>query len=198
MKREENQEFSLLETNSTKMSEEELKQPRKKIPWKSVLAVLLAFVIVVGVFVGGGLISEAQYQAQLKKEAARQLREGSEARAVEAPKMVDGELHSGITTLYYTQENGMSVIYEDNVMKLSDRSALAGSASVLSDCVRNMYKTVGAPLYSAVRMASLTPAEVLGFQNQKGKIEKGYDADLIIFDDEINIKSVITNGNVII
>jgi N-acetylglucosamine-6-phosphate deacetylase len=95
----------------------------------------------------------------------------------------------------YTQENGMSVIYEDNVMKLSDRSALAGSASVLSDCVRNMYKTVGAPLFSAVRMASLTPAEVLGFANQKGKIEKGYDADLILFDDEINIKSVITNGN---
>ena len=95
----------------------------------------------------------------------------------------------------YTQENGMSVIYEDNVMKLSDRSALAGSASVLSDCVRNMYKTVGTPLYSAVRMASLTPAEVLGLSDKKGKIEKGYDADLVLFDDNINIKSVITNGN---
>jgi N-acetylglucosamine-6-phosphate deacetylase len=95
----------------------------------------------------------------------------------------------------YTQENGMSVIYEDNVMKLADRSALAGSASVLSDCVRNMYKTVGAPLYSAVRMASLTPAEVLGISDKKGKIRKGYDADLILFDENINIKSVITNGN---
>ncbi len=98
----------------------------------------------------------------------------------------------------YTQENGMSVIYEDGVMKLSDRSALAGSACVLSDCVRNMYKTVGVPLYSAVRMASLTPAEVLGFGKQKGKIEKGYDADLLLFDDDINVKSVITNGNKII
>jgi N-acetylglucosamine-6-phosphate deacetylase len=98
----------------------------------------------------------------------------------------------------YTQENGMSVIYEDNVMKLSDRSALAGSASVLSDCVRNMYKTVGTPLYSAVRMASLTPAEVLGFSKTKGQIAKGYDADLILFDDDINIKSVITNGNKVI
>ncbi len=98
----------------------------------------------------------------------------------------------------YTQENGMSVIYEDNVMKLSDRSALAGSASVLSDCVRNMYKIVGTPLYSAVRMASLTPAEVLGYSATKGKIEKGYDADLVLFDDEINIKSVITNGNKVI
>ncbi len=98
----------------------------------------------------------------------------------------------------YTQENGMSVIYEDNVMKLADRSALAGSASVLSDCVRNMYKTVGVPLYSAVRMASLTPAEILGYSNTKGKIEKGYDADLILFDDKINIKSVVTNGNKVI
>lgn len=97
----------------------------------------------------------------------------------------------------YTQENGMSVIYEDNVMKLSDRSALAGSASVLSDCVRNMYKVVGVPLYSAVRMASLTPAEILGFSKTKGQIKKGCDADLILFDDKINIKSVITNGTVV-
>ena len=94
----------------------------------------------------------------------------------------------------YTQENGMSVIYEDKVMKLSDRSALAGSAAVLSDCVRNMYKEVGVPLYSAVKMASLTPAEILGFGKSKGKIEKGYDEDLLIFDDNINIKSVFTNG----
>lgn len=93
----------------------------------------------------------------------------------------------------YTQENGMSVIYEDNVMKLSDRSALAGSASVLSDCVRNMYKIVGVPLYSAVRMASLTPAEVIGFSDRKGQIAKGYDADLILFDENVNIKMVSTN-----
>ena len=97
----------------------------------------------------------------------------------------------------YTQENGMSVIYEDNVMKLSDRSALAGSASVLSDCVRNMYKTVGAPLYSAVRMASLTPAEVLGFQNKKGKIEKGYDADLVILNDDFSVYKTIIGGKII-
>ena len=97
----------------------------------------------------------------------------------------------------YMQENGMGVIFEDGAMKLSDRSALAGSVATLKDCVRNMYKEVKTPLYEAVRMASLTPAEVIGFGNKKGKIEKGYDADLIIFDDNINVKSVITNGNII-
>ncbi len=90
----------------------------------------------------------------------------------------------------YTQENGMKVIYEDNVMKLSDRSALAGSAATLSDCVRNMYKTVGVPLYSAVKMASLTPANVIGYGKCKGAIEIGYDADLITFDDDINIRNI--------
>lgn len=97
----------------------------------------------------------------------------------------------------YTQENGMGVIFEDGAMKLSDRSALAGSVATLKDCVKNMYKTVNVPLYEAVRMASLTPAEVIGFDKTKGKIEKGYDADFVLFDDDINIKTVITNGNII-
>ncbi len=97
----------------------------------------------------------------------------------------------------YTQENGMGVIFEDGAMKLADRSALAGSVATLKDCVKNMYKTVGVPLYEAVRMASLTPAEVIGFNKTKGKIEKGYDADFVLFDDDINIKTVITNGNII-
>ena len=97
----------------------------------------------------------------------------------------------------YMQENGIGVIFEDGAMKLSDRSALAGSVATLKDCVKNMYKAVNIPLYEAVRMASLTPATVIGYNDKKGKIEKGYDADLIIFDDDVNIKSVITSGNII-
>lgn len=91
----------------------------------------------------------------------------------------------------YTQENGVQVIYEDKVMKLADKSALAGSAATLSDCVRNMYKCTGIPLYSAVKMATYTPATVIGYENSKGKIEKGYDADLILFDDDINSITVL-------
>ena len=98
----------------------------------------------------------------------------------------------------YTQENGMGVIFEDGAMKLADRSALAGSVATLKDCVRNMYKEVGLPLYEAVRMASLTPATVIGANKYKGKIEKDFDADLLIFDDNLNISKIITNGNIIL
>lgn len=98
----------------------------------------------------------------------------------------------------YPRENGMDVIYEDGVMKLADRSALAGSAAVLANCVKNMCKSVGVPLFSAVRMASLTPAQIIGCAQNKGQIAKGFDADLIVFDDELNVKSVTVNGKTVI
>lgn len=94
----------------------------------------------------------------------------------------------------FMQENGMSVVYEDGVMKLSDRSCLAGSAATMHRLVHNMYKEVGVPLNIAVKMASLTPAKVINIDGTKGKIQSGYDADLIIFDDDINVSSVYVNG----
>ncbi len=93
----------------------------------------------------------------------------------------------------FTQENGVQVVCEGGVMLLADKSALAGSIATLRDCVRNMYKTVGVPLHSAVKMATLTPATVIGHQNSKGQIKIGCDADLIIFDDDLNIKEVYTD-----
>ncbi len=95
------------------------------------------------------------------------------------------------------QENGVEVVYEDNVMKLADRSCLAGSAATTDMLVRNMYKEVGAPIYDAVRMASSTPAKVISIDNQKGYIKEGYDADILLFDDNINIKNVMVMGKFI-
>lgn len=94
----------------------------------------------------------------------------------------------------FLQKNGVSVVYEDGVMKLADRSSLAGSVATSSRLVRNMYKSADVALYHAVRMASLTPAERVGFGGTKGKIQIGYDADLVVFDDDINIKAVMTNS----
>ncbi len=92
-----------------------------------------------------------------------------------------------------TQENGMEAVYEDGVMLLGDRSCLAGSAASLDIMVRNMVR-IGIPLTDAVKMASLTPLSVLGFDYRKGKIKEGCDADLIVFDDEINVSRVFVMG----
>lgn len=95
------------------------------------------------------------------------------------------------------QENGVEVVYEDEVMKVADRSCLAGSAATTDRLVRNMYKSVGAPIWDAVKTASATPARVIGIDGEKGYIKEGYDADILLFDDDINIKKVMVMGKMI-
>ena len=95
------------------------------------------------------------------------------------------------------QENGVEVVYEDEVMKVADRSCLAGSAATTDRLVRNMYKSVGAPIWDAVKTASATPARVIGIDGEKGYIKEGYDADILLFDDDINIKKVMVMGTFI-
>lgn len=98
----------------------------------------------------------------------------------------------------FTQENGMSVVYEDGVMKLADRSCLAGSVATCDKLVRNMYREIGLPLPTCVKMASLTPARVIGLGDKKGKIEPGYDADLLLFDDNVNVSYVMVGGKTVV
>jgi N-acetylglucosamine-6-phosphate deacetylase len=71
---------------------------------------------------------------------------------------------------------------------------LSGSCLTMLKAVENCVKLVGINLAEAVNMASLYPAQ-LAKQTNKGKIEKGFDADLIIFDAEFEVKSTILNGD---
>ena len=98
----------------------------------------------------------------------------------------------------FMQENGQPVVYEDNVMKLADRSCLAGSVATSNLLVRNMVKHCGISLIDAVKMASLTPLKVVGLADRKGKIETGYDEDIILFDDDVNVKYVCVKGKTIL
>ena len=92
------------------------------------------------------------------------------------------------------QENGQKAVIEDGVMKLADRSCLAGSVTPLDRMVRNLIRECGVSLPDAVAAASSTPLSVIGFGGRKGRIAPGYDADLILFDENIGIKCVITDG----
>ena len=96
------------------------------------------------------------------------------------------------------QENGLEVLFEDSVMKLADRSCLAGSVATSNILVRNMVKGAGIPLTDAVKMASLTPLSVIGFDTRKGKIEKNFDEDIILFDEDINVSYVCVSGKTIL
>jgi N-acetylglucosamine-6-phosphate deacetylase len=80
---------------------------------------------------------------------------------------------------------------------LEDESALAGSLARMIDLVRNMTSMADVPLYEAVRMASLNPAEALGWSDRIGSLEPGKYADLVLFDDQFRVNCTIVSGQTV-
>ena len=89
------------------------------------------------------------------------------------------------------------VIIEDGVCKLSDRSALAGSIATMDRLIRTMVMQAGIPLHDAVRMASETPARIMGIYDRKGSIQRGKDADILIMDDNCELNAVYAMGQLV-
>lgn len=87
-------------------------------------------------------------------------------------------------------------IIEDGVCKLMDRSAFAGSIATADRLVRVAALEAGIPLTDAVKMMTETPAKIMKL-SKKGKIAPGMDADLAVFDENINIKAVFAKGNLV-
>jgi len=96
----------------------------------------------------------------------------------------------------YTQKNGVHTLYEDGVMKLVDRSAFAGSASTMNRLVYTL-REAGIPLLHAIRMVTENPAKRIGVA-RKGRVEEGYDADLVLFDEAIQVKMCMVGGRVLV
>lgn len=86
------------------------------------------------------------------------------------------------------------VILEDGVCKLADRSALAGSIATMDRLIRTCVQMANIPLEDACRMASETPAKIMGVYDRKGSLEKGKDADLMMFDDDLKLTYVMQMG----
>lgn len=97
----------------------------------------------------------------------------------------------------YSKTCGTSVVIEDGVAKLPDRSAFAGSIATADRLVRNMICVAGASVTDAVKMASTTPARLLGIDSRKGSIAAGKDADIVLFDDDIRVSAVLVDGKLV-
>ncbi len=79
-------------------------------------------------------------------------------------------------------------------LNYDDRGWLAGSLMTLDNGVRNVMRHTGYGLCHAVRMATLTPAHLLGIDDKVGSLAVGKKANIIIMDDAVNIKKVIFEG----
>lgn len=88
---------------------------------------------------------------------------------------------------------GQKIIYRGIVCRLED-GTVAGSVLHLNKGVWNVYTNSTIPLWECVNGASLNPATALGLEKQKGSLEVGKDADIIITDCEFNVKATIIGG----
>jgi len=87
-------------------------------------------------------------------------------------------------------------VIEDGVCKLLDRSAFAGSIATADRLVRVCVFDAGISLPDAITMAAANPARILGLN--KGRIAPGYDADILLFDEGINIDQILISGQTLL
>jgi N-acetylglucosamine-6-phosphate deacetylase len=108
--------------------------------------------------------------------------------AMRAVDMPDGEYWFGPagTGEWVRKLNGVGVAV--------DGTALASGAMGMDHCVRTMHKEARVPLPETVRMASLTPARILGVDDQIGSLELGKRADLVVLEAELNVRQVYVSG----
>jgi N-acetylglucosamine-6-phosphate deacetylase len=89
---------------------------------------------------------------------------------------------------------GLSYDVHDGVGMLLDRSAFAGSATLLPQMLPVLIDVVGISPVEAVRMTTLTPARVIGVDGDCGSLESGKCADLVVFDEAFTAQRVMLGG----
>ncbi len=105
--------------------------------------------------------------------------------AMRASGMPDGEYTLG----------GLPVISRDGAARLKEGGALAGSVLQLHTALKNVYEITGRPLAELVKSSSLTQAQALGLPGI-GKLEPGFQADLVLLDASWRVRQTLVDGEV--
>jgi len=93
----------------------------------------------------------------------------------------------------YNFSNMIVNIDKEGWCRLPD-GTIAGSTKNLMFGFKNMVKILGYSMENVSRMASYNPARVSGFERTKGTVEVGKDADLLIVDDDFNVRYTFVEG----
>ena len=107
--------------------------------------------------------------------------------AMRGAGMPDGEYTFG-------PRHGMRAVVKNGEARVPDGTALASSVFPMNEMVRVFRDLAGCPLWQAVRMASLTPAQIVHWQDRIGSLAPGKFADLLIIDEQINVHAAYIGG----
>ena len=99
------------------------------------------------------------------------------------------------TYKFGNKDEGCDILKKDDVGLMPDGKALASSVAGMDHCVRVMHHATKARLPEVIRMASLTPAKIAGFEKTLGSIAPGKVANLLVLDQKLQISKVYLNGS---
>lgn len=85
-------------------------------------------------------------------------------------------------------------LYPDGSAHLTDTKSLAGSTLKVNQGLRVLVENALIPFDYAINSCTLNPARLLGVDNRKGKIVTGYDADLVVLNDDYSVEMTFIKG----
>ena len=101
----------------------------------------------------------------------------------------------------YPQPDGSKLILREGEdvgwVESKSKNALAGSVMTMHDALLNLMRHMQMPIEEAIECASLTPARILGLEQNRGSIEQGKDADLVVLDDQLKVVLTMVAGEVV-
>lgn len=91
-------------------------------------------------------------------------------------------------------DGGEPLLHRDGVGLMPDGKALASSVNGMDHMIRTMLRDTGRPLWEIIRMASLTPARICGWDQELGCLEPGKRADVVVLDRDLQVQHVYIDG----
>jgi N-acetylglucosamine-6-phosphate deacetylase len=105
--------------------------------------------------------------------------------AIEATGLSDGDYDLG----------GQKVTVKEGIARIAN-GALAGSTLTMDKAIRNMVSFTDLPLQKIIAMASTVPARAMRLAN-KGKLEAGCDADIVLLNRELEVMATMVGGSIV-
>jgi N-acetylglucosamine-6-phosphate deacetylase len=109
--------------------------------------------------------------------------------------ITDAVRYAGLPDGGYSFDDRDAIV-KDGIVRIKAGN-LAGSTLTMNRALRNAVEVLGLSFVEAAQMTSLTPATILGIEKNKGSIEVGKDADLVVLDREFNVDCTIVEGKVV-
>ena len=106
--------------------------------------------------------------------------------SISAAGMPDGE---------YSFE-GAKVILREGAARLED-GTLAGSTLTMDRALANIMHASGRPLGEMINCATINPARAIHLEDHKGQLRRDWDADLILVDQNLQVKFTMVEGKVV-